>query len=187
MSDEYASSGFKGSLVNECPPPSSSLHARAHLLLPTQLPPVGAPTKPTRQATTPPRATVRPASPHRASPSHAPRAGTSSGGYGAGQSSWSTDAQRGRTDAERASAAGGLVDQSTSGGGLAGSLQDAQQGRDTSGAPGMAGAQGLDPYGKNPDSREEAAEMLAHGSADRRGEQFESGPAGSVEQGNLGA
>jgi hypothetical protein len=186
MSDEYASSGFKGSLVNECPPPPSSLLARAHLL-PTQLPPAGAPTTPTRQATTPPRVTVRPSASHHASSSHAPRAGTSSGGYGAGQSSWSTDAQRGRTDAERASAAGGLIDQSTSGGGLSGALQDTQQGRDTSGVPGMAGAQGLDPYGKNPDSREEVAEMLAHGSADRRGEQFESGPAGSVEQGNLGA
>jgi hypothetical protein len=110
---------------------------------------------------------------------HAAGAATSSGGYGAGTSSFSRDAQRGRPDAERAAAAAdptadmGLVQQSTSGGDLSAQAQDAQQGRD---------AQGQVAYGESLDSRADAERVLADGARGRRDEGSESGPAGDAEQ-----
>ncbi|KAI0327060.1 hypothetical protein GY45DRAFT_1373461 [Cubamyces sp. BRFM 1775] len=94
--------------------------------------------------------------------------------------------------------AAGLIDQSVDGGPLARELQDAAQGADRGTreqyaheakrdfAPSAAsgartGAQGLNPYGRNPDSTQEAGERLAAGYADQRGRQFESGAARSGE------
>jgi hypothetical protein len=109
---------------------------------------------------------------------HLPCAATSSGGYGAGTSSFSRDAQSGRTGAERATAAAdptadmGLVQQSTSGGDLTAQAQDAVQGRDG----------GQNAYGESLESRAEAEQKLAGAYSDRRGE---GGAAGSAEQ-NVG-
>lgn len=103
---------------------------------------------------------------------------TSSGGYGSSQNSWSDKAQRGNASAERASDDTGLVDQSTNGGDLAGEVQDAQQGQDADTRRDFKPAgRGLDPYDRNPDSKEEVREMLASAYSGRRGEQYESSGA----------
>ncbi|KAH9895289.1 hypothetical protein C8Q73DRAFT_790451 [Cubamyces lactineus] len=98
---------------------------------------------------------------------------------------YQSQSQRGSSDA-------GLIDQSVDGGPLARELQDAAQGADRGAreqyaheatrdfAP-SAGAQGLNPYGRNPDSTQEVGERLAASYADQRGRQFESGAAGSSE------
>ncbi|CDO74536.1 hypothetical protein BN946_scf184641.g2 [Trametes cinnabarina] len=117
---------------------------------------------------------------------------TSEGGYGSANV-FSPQSQR-RADPNQA----GLIDQSPDGGPLASELQDAKQGADTRTreqyahearrdfAPGAEGAQGLNPYGRNPNSAEEAGERLAASYADQRGRQFESGGAAS-EEGDPGA
>ncbi|KAI0656376.1 hypothetical protein C8Q70DRAFT_1056617 [Cubamyces menziesii] len=90
----------------------------------------------------------------------------------------------------------GLIDQSVDGGPLARELQDAAQGADprtreqyayeaqrdfAPSSTAGSGAQGLNPYGRNPDSTQEAGDKLAAGYADQRGRQFESGAAGNSE------
>lgn len=109
---------------------------------------------------------------------------TSSGGYSS-QDTWSNAAQR-----------GSLVDQSVNGGPIGQELQDAKQGEDTAARQDFRheaerdfdrqGAQGLNPYGRNVDSRKEAEEMLASRYRDARGKHYESGPAASND-GDVGA
>jgi hypothetical protein len=177
MSDEYAASGHQGSLVNPCASPSSpAAHAdRSSIHLPSRRPIH----RQLRDLELPRRGRQCVSSSshlHRALTS-APAA-TSSGGYGAGTSSFSRDAQSGRTGAERATAAAdptadmGLVQQSTSGGDLTAQAQDAVQGRDG----------GQNAYGESLESRAEAEQTLAGAYRDRRGEAFEGGAAGSAEQ-----
>ncbi|KAI0951482.1 hypothetical protein AcW1_008516 [Taiwanofungus camphoratus] len=115
-----------------------------------------------------------------------PNLATSSGGYGArAQDAWSNTAQRGHPDV-RGSPRTNLVDQSPSGGSLGQEMQDAQQGQDDRARRQFAheagrdfgqGAQGLNPYGRNVDSKAEAAGFLASGYSDQRMNQFESGAA----------
>ncbi|KAI9001514.1 hypothetical protein BD414DRAFT_512040 [Trametes punicea] len=114
---------------------------------------------------------------------------TSEGGYG-DPNVFSPRSQR-RADPNAAET--GLIDQSPDGGPLARELQDAKQGTDSRAreqfahaarrdfAPGKEGAQGLNPYGRNPDSPQEARDALAASYADQRGRQFESGEAAGDE------
>ncbi|KAI9069909.1 hypothetical protein FKP32DRAFT_1670984 [Trametes sanguinea] len=118
---------------------------------------------------------------------------TAEGGYGSPTNVFSPISQR-RADPTQT----GLIDQFPDGGPLASELQDAKQGADPRTreqfahearrdfAPGTEGSQGLNPYGRNPDSAGEARERLAGSYADQRGRQFESGGAAS-EEGDPGA
>ncbi|KAI0350417.1 hypothetical protein OH77DRAFT_1507000 [Trametes cingulata] len=129
---------------------------------------------------------------------------TSEGGYGS-PDTFSPRSQRRADPFETQAAQAGLVDQSVDGGPLARELQDAKQGADprareqfahearrdfahpqarqggNAKEARMEGAQGLDPYGRNPDTLDEAREMLASGYAEQRGRQFESSGAASNE------
>ncbi|KAI0636342.1 hypothetical protein C8Q77DRAFT_1216730 [Trametes polyzona] len=111
---------------------------------------------------------------------------TSEGGYGS-SNTFSPQAQR-HADTQQQPPANGLIDQSLDGGPLARELQDATQGADTRTREQFAhearrdfgqGSEGLNPYGRNPDSVQEAGERLAGAYADQRGRQFESGGAAS--------
>ena len=125
---------------------------------------------------------------------------TSEGGYGA-PNAFSAQNQRradvaqqsqSQSDSEQFSPSNhGLIDQSLDGGPLNREIQDAKQGSD-----GRTRAQfahearrdfdALNPYGRNPDSKEEAGERLASAYADQRGRQYEgSGAAGN--DGDVGA
>ncbi|OCH86165.1 hypothetical protein OBBRIDRAFT_783688 [Obba rivulosa] len=135
---------------------------------------------------------------------------TSSGGYGSAKNPYSPAAQRGRMNTSQAgyntglinqstiggptgqqsSQAGsntGLIDQSTTGGSIGQELDDAKQGRDAESRQKFQHeaqrdfAQGLNPYGRNPDNTGQAEEMLADKYNDARGRQFESGGAASLE------
>ncbi|KZT65889.1 hypothetical protein DAEQUDRAFT_730932 [Daedalea quercina L-15889] len=110
---------------------------------------------------------------------------TSSGGYGSANA-FSDPAQRGRQDLVNNQSETGLVDQSLNGGPIGREIEDAKQGRDEASRRQFAheaardfdrqnGAAGLNPYGQNPDSRDEVGEMLASRFADSREKQFESG------------
>ncbi|PCH33072.1 hypothetical protein WOLCODRAFT_147179 [Wolfiporia cocos MD-104 SS10] len=150
MSDEYHNSGFEGSLVND----SANRASRDSTYKTGNYPPPGD--------------------------------STSSGGYGS-RDTFSDPVQRGRQDIVNNSSQIGLVNQSVNGGPIGGELQDAQQGQDESSRReyrhevdrdfDRRGSQGLNPYGVNIDSKEEAGEMLASQYADARSRQFESGPA----------
>ena len=80
---------------------------------------------------------------------------------------------------------GGLIDQSLSGGPVKDEIQDTVQGEDAESRReyareaqrdfGVEGSQGMNPYGKNPDTRQEANEMLASSYSDARGRDFETG------------
>ncbi|TBU27548.1 hypothetical protein BD311DRAFT_665104 [Dichomitus squalens] len=105
---------------------------------------------------------------------------TSEGGYGS-SGTFSPASQR-RADPSRPSNDTGLITQSLDGGPLASELQDAKQGTD----PRTRAAfdhdakrdfDPLNPYGRNPDSKEETADRLASAYADPRRRQFESGAA----------
>lgn len=91
------------------------------------------------------------------------------------------------------------MDQSTNGGPIGEELQDAKQGEDDTARRefkheaerdfakhSASGPQGLNPYGRNVDSRSEASDLLASGYSDMRGRQYESGPAASND-GDVGA
>lgn len=105
---------------------------------------------------------------------------TASGGYGSAENSWSTKAQKGRSSDDSAS---GLIDQSVSGGPVGDEIQDAVQGRDASTREQFAhesnrdfGVEsGLNPYGRNPDGRKEAEDLLASKYTDARGRDYEGG------------
>jgi hypothetical protein len=110
---------------------------------------------------------------------------TSSGGYGSRTNSWSDKAQRGREGSPTApsfpgsayassnNSTAGLVGTNATGGPA--HSEDARQGRD--------GAQlGLDPYDRNPDSRDEARTMLAGAYRERRDERYEGGGPMTGEQ-----
>ncbi|KAI0761573.1 hypothetical protein BD413DRAFT_616949 [Trametes elegans] len=126
---------------------------------------------------------------------------TSEGGYGA-PNVFSPQSQRRADPAQSPHSAQssqgpsmGLIDQSLDGGPLGRELQDAKQGadprtreqyahearRDFASSNPTTGAQGLNPYGRNPDSTREAGERLAASYADQRGRQYESGSAASRE------
>ncbi|KAI0090192.1 hypothetical protein BDY19DRAFT_938953 [Irpex rosettiformis] len=93
---------------------------------------------------------------------------TASGGYGAApERAWSTQAQRG-SDVSTPT----LIDQSPTGGPISKEIHDAVQGKDASAREQFAhekkrdfgaetGHAGLNPYGRSPDTRKEAEEMLA--------------------------
>ncbi|RDX41834.1 hypothetical protein OH76DRAFT_1411747 [Lentinus brumalis] len=107
---------------------------------------------------------------------------TSEGGYGSANP-FSPQNQR---HADPQPPKNGLVDQSLDGGALGSELQDAKQGTDQRSREQFThearrdfdGA--LDPYGRNPDSKEEMGERLASAYADKRGQQYESsGAAGN--------
>lgn len=115
---------------------------------------------------------------------------TSSGGYGSSQNPYSPASQRGRADPSQPNSDAGLIDQSTSGGPIGKELDDAKQGRDGEARRNFEhevqrdfahGSQGLNPYGKHVDNREQAGNMLADKYNDARGKQFESGGAASLE------
>ncbi|KAI0365525.1 hypothetical protein BV20DRAFT_1046693 [Pilatotrama ljubarskyi] len=126
---------------------------------------------------------------------------TSEGGYGS-PDTFSPRSQRRADPFETQAQQTGLVDQSVDGGPLAPEIQDAKQGADPrareqfahearrdfahpsqaqSRKPGLEGARGLNPYDRNPDTLDEAREMLASSYADQRGRQFESSGAASNE------
>ncbi|KAF7789733.1 hypothetical protein EIP86_000679 [Pleurotus ostreatoroseus] len=100
---------------------------------------------------------------------------TASGGYGSSKNVWSDKVQRGRAQDEPMNTAGaGLIDQSTNGGPLGQEVQDAIQGKDAQtreeyaheaerdfGMEAQPRSQGLNPYGQNPDNKDEVAEMLS--------------------------
>ena len=108
-------------------------------------------------------------------------AATSSGGYGSSKNAYADSIQRGRTDDSSA----GLISQSTTGVPVGNEIQDAMQGRDAESRReyaheverdfGAESSQGLNPYGKNPDNKQEVGEMLASGYSDARGRDFETG------------
>lgn len=111
------------------------------------------------------------------------RIATSSGGYGSSQNPYSDTKQRGRADDN----SGGLIDQSVTGGPIGEEIQDAKQGKDAFTREefareakrdfGAEGSQGLNPYGKHPDNREEVSDMLASRYTDLRERDFETGPS----------
>ncbi|KIP11052.1 hypothetical protein PHLGIDRAFT_33597 [Phlebiopsis gigantea 11061_1 CR5-6] len=106
---------------------------------------------------------------------------TSSGGYGSSKNVYADSTQRGRTDDSSA----GLTGRSTTGVFVGDGTQDAMQGKDAESRReyareaerdfGVESNQGLNPYGKNPDSKQEASEMLASGYSDARGRDYETG------------
>lgn len=89
--------------------------------------------------------------------------------------------QRGRTE----DSSGSLIDQSLSGGPIGQEIQDGAQGKDAESRRDYAheaqrdfnveNRQGLNPYGKNPDNKQEASEMLASAYSDARKRDFETG------------
>ncbi|KAI0346204.1 hypothetical protein BDW22DRAFT_1425721 [Trametopsis cervina] len=105
---------------------------------------------------------------------------TASGGYGSTpENTWSSKAQRGSNEA-------GLIDQSVNGGLVGDEIQDAVQGQDASTREQFAhdakrdfgtegGGIGLNPYGRNPDSRKETEDLLASKYTDARGRDYEGG------------
>jgi hypothetical protein len=110
---------------------------------------------------------------------------TSSGGYGARpERTWSTQAQRGNDSST------GLIDQSTTGGPLGDEIADAVQGRDASTREQFAheserdfgaesGGVGLNPYGRNPDGRQEAEDLLASKYTDARARDYDGSASAS--------
>ncbi|KAI0688692.1 hypothetical protein C8T65DRAFT_674082 [Cerioporus squamosus] len=113
---------------------------------------------------------------------------TSEGGYG----SANTFSPQNQRHADTQSSPTGLVDQSVDGGPLRSELQDAKQGADQRSREQFSHEARRDfdatmnPYGRNPDSKEEMGERLASAYADRRGQQYEgSGAAGN--DGDVGA
>ncbi|KAI0667986.1 hypothetical protein C8Q78DRAFT_1081847 [Trametes maxima] len=117
---------------------------------------------------------------------------TSEGGYGSSSNTFSPQSQR------HADPSAGLIDQSLDGGPLGRELQDAKQGADAgtreqfahearrdfapaSASASAQGSQGLNPYGRNPDSLEEAGQRLPAGYANQRKRQSESGGAATNE------
>ncbi|KAI0701229.1 hypothetical protein BC835DRAFT_270954 [Cytidiella melzeri] len=111
-----------------------------------------------------------------------PTSATASGGYGAApERTWSTQAQRGGSDAN----SNGLIDQSTTGGRIENAIQDAVQGTDAATREqyaheskrdfGVESGDSLDPYGGNPDNRNEAEDFLASKYTDSRGREYEGG------------
>ncbi|KAI0076032.1 hypothetical protein K474DRAFT_1623706 [Panus rudis PR-1116 ss-1] len=162
MSDEYSSSGYRGSLVNQSASDPANRGDDAY--------------------------STRNYPPSNDS--------TSSGGYGSATDSYSSPAQRGRLDLAIGDKGPNLIDQSVSGGPLRNEIQDAKQGQDESSrdefahearrdfgreANPRAGGEALNPYGRNPDNKEEAENMLASRHSDARGRQYESGGAASLE------
>ncbi|CCL99915.1 uncharacterized protein FIBRA_01940 [Fibroporia radiculosa] len=155
MSDEYASSGFQGSLVND-----SLQTSRGEGTYETgNYPPPGDT--------------------------------TSSGGYSS-RNTWTNRSQRGHLENMSGSAEAGLLDQSVTGGPIGDEIEDAKQGQDELsrknfhheairdfGGPSIGITEGLNPYGRNIDSKDEAAQMLSSSHNDARGRRFESEPAAS--------
>ncbi|CAL1715919.1 unnamed protein product [Somion occarium] len=148
MSDEYASTGYKGSLVNQSVNPRSDNIDFETKNYPSE------------------------------------HDSTSEGGYGSPTNSWSPRAQRGHPGSSDDNSSG-LLSQSV--------MQDAKQGRDESSRRQFGHeAQrdfaakdvhaGFDPYGRNPDSKEEVSQMLASSYRERREQKYESSSAGREEE-----
>ena len=101
------------------------------------------------------------------------------------------------TAAQFSPANSGLISQSLDGGPLEREVRDAKQGADVRAREAFAheaerdfakapAGEGLNPYGRNPDSTGEMGERLASAYADQRGRQYEgSGAAGN--DGDVGA